>query len=107
MKHTSNHIIKRTWESRELALFAENDRDIYTQITAAAEFFAKKLRKGIFDEVKAVDRLYPVATTAAQKYCREFGGLYYQVFDVTARYTCAAELARAAQELALELLEED
>lgn len=107
MKHTVNHVIKETHESRELTLWAENDREIYNEIFAAAEYFAKKLRKGIFDEVKAVDRLYPVATAAAQKYCREFGGLYYQMFDVTARYTCAAELARAAQERALELLEEE
>ena len=106
MKHTAAHVIKTTVESRELELFAVNDRDIYTQITAAANYFAKKLHKGLFDEAKAVDRLYPVATAAAKKYCREFGGLYYQIFDVTARYTCAAELAEVAKERALELLEE-
>ena len=106
MKHTAAHIIKATYESEELKLYAVNTRPIYDQITAAAEYFAKKLRKGIFEEAKAVDRLYPVATAAAQKYCREFGGLYYRVFDVTARYTTAAYLAEVAKERALELLEE-
>lgn len=106
MKHTVNHVIKETHESRELSLWAENDREIYNEIFAAAEYFAKKLHKGLFDEAKAVDRLYPVATAAAQKYCREFGGLYYQMFNVTARYTAAAYLAEVAKERALELLED-
>ena len=104
MKHTANHIIKRSLESDELELYAVNDRAIYEQITTAAEYFAKKLRKGIFDEAKAIDRLYPVATAAAQKYCREFGGLYYQVFNTTARYTCADYLASVAKERALEII---
>ena len=106
MKHTAAHVIKETHESRELTLWGENDREIYDEILAAGIYFAKKMKKGLFDEAKAVDRLYPVATTAAQKYCREFGGLYYQVFDVTARYTAAAYLAEVAKERALELLEE-
>lgn len=107
MKHTANHVIKRSWESDELELYAVNDRAIYEQITAAAGYFVKKLNKGIFDEAKAVDRLYPVATAAAQKYCREFGGLYYQVFSTTARYTAAAYLAAVAKERAMELLQEE
>lgn len=107
MKHTANHVIRRSPESDELELYAVNDRAIYEQITTAAEYFAKKLRKGIFDEAKAIDRLYPVATAAAQKYCREFGGLYYQVFNTTARYTCADYLAAVAKERALELLQEE
>ena len=62
------------------------------------------MKKGLFDESKAVDRLYPVATYAAKDYCRTFGGLCYQVFNVTARYTAAAYLAKVAKERALELL---
>lgn len=106
MKHTAAHIIKETYESQELELYAVNTQPIYDQIVTAAEYFAKKMKKGLFDEAKAVDRLYPVATAAAQKYCRELGGLYYQVFNVTARYTAGAYLAEVAKERALELLEE-
>ena len=106
MKHTAAHIIKETHESRELTLWSENTQSIYKEIEAAALYFAKKIHKGLFDESKAIDRLYPVATAAAKDYCRTFGGLYYRVFNVTARYTAAAYLAEVAKERALELLEE-
>ena len=106
MKHTAAHVIKKTYESTELALWSENTQSIYKEIEAAALYFAKKMHKGLFDESKAIDRLYPVATAAAQDYCRTFGGLYYRVFNVTARYTAAAYLAEVAKERALELLEE-
>ena len=106
MKHTINHIIKEPPESKELLLWAENDREIYNEIFTAAVYFAKKMKKGIFDEMKAIDRLYPIATHAARVYAATFGGVYHQMFDTTARYTVAAELAKAAQERALEILEE-
>ena len=68
------------------------------------------LKREAVENVQMLAELFIVhknyATAAAQKYCREFGGLYYQVFNVTARYTAAAYLAEVAKERALELLEE-
>lgn len=106
MKHTAAHVIKETHESRELTLWGENDREIYNEILAAGIYFAKKMKKGLFDESKAVDRLYPVANYAARVYAATFGGVYYKMFDVTARYTAAVRFTEIAKEYALEFLEE-
>ena len=94
MKHTKNTIIKKSVESRELSLYADNTRALYPQICDVVRNLAKHYKRGQFDRSKAVDAFYPVACRAAQMYCREFARVEDapRCFDVTARYTAAADL---------------
>ncbi len=95
MKHTKNMIYSPSIESRELTLYATNDGRLYDyRIVPVVRNLAKKFAKGTFDADKAIDAFYPVATEAARMYCREFARLEDapQVFDVTARFTTAAEM---------------
>ena len=94
MKHTKNTIIKESIESRELSLYADNKSTLYPAIVAVVRNLARYYKRGQFDKAKAVDAFYPVACRAAQMYCREFASLEdaARCFDVTARYTAAADL---------------
>lgn len=94
MKHTKNTIIKESIESRELSLYADNTSALYPQIVAVVRNLAKYYKREQFDRSKAVDAFYPVACRAAQMYCREFARVEDapRCFDVTARYTAAADL---------------
>ena len=94
MKHTKNTIIKESIESRELSLYADNERALYPAIVAVVRNLAKYYKRGQFDKAKAVDAFYPVACMAAKMYCREFASIEDapRCFDVTARYTAAADL---------------
>lgn len=101
MKHTKNMYIKETDESRELSLYADNERDIYFgYIIPACKNLAKYYRKGTFDANKAIDAFYPAAEAAAKKYCKEFAHIEDapKIFDVTARYTAAANLLSSHME---------
>lgn len=95
MKRTKNMIVKETIESRELALYADNESDIYiAYIIPVVKNLAKHYMRGAFDHAKAIDAFYPVANAAAKKYCREFASVKDapKIFNVTARYTAAAYL---------------
>ena len=95
MKRTRNTVIKESDESRELFLYASNDGDIYrTNIVPTVRNLAKKYNKGTFDADKAIDAFYYVADAAARKYCKEFAHIEDapRIFNVTARFTCAAEM---------------
>ncbi len=95
MKHTKSMVIRESDESRELELYADNERDIYFfYLVPAIKNLARKYKRGIFDKARAVDAFYPAACAAAKKYCTEFARLEDapHVFDVTARYTAAAYL---------------
>lgn len=101
MKHTKNMIVKESDESRELGLYADNNREIYfAYIVPVVRNLAKYYKRGQFDTAKAIDAFFPVATAAAKKYCREFASLEDapQIFDVTARYTAAAYLLKRHME---------
>lgn len=101
MKHTKNMIVKKSDESRELGLYAENKRDIYFDyIVPVVKNLAKKYKRGAFDRTKAIDAFFPAATAAAKKYCREFASLEDapKIFNVTARYTAAAYLLKRYME---------
>ena len=89
MTHTRSMIYKPTDESRELFLFTINDGRIYqASIIPAVENLKKKINKGIFDKEKAVDLFYYVATAGSNLYKKYYG----YSFDVTARYTAAADM---------------
>ena len=101
MKHTKSMIVKETTESRELGLYADNERDIYfSYIVPVVKNLAKYYKRGKFDHAKAIDAFFPAATAAAKKYCREYARVEDapQIFDVTARYTAAAYLLECHME---------
>lgn len=102
MKRTRNMIIKETDDSRELALFAINDRDTMRNVENLFPGIIRKIRKGIYDDDKAIDLMYPVACQAAKAYMKRFGRDGTYIFDVCARFTVAAELAEYAKERAYE-----
>lgn len=95
MKRTKSMIYQPSTESRELTLYAVNTGRLYDcMIVPVVRNLSKKFRKGTFNADKAIDAFYPVATEAARMYCREFARLEDapQVFNVTARFTCAADM---------------
>jgi hypothetical protein len=95
MKHTKSMIYSPSTEARELTLYAVNTGSLYTRaIVPAVRNLARKYRKGTFDAVRAIDAFFPIATEAARMYCREFARLEDapQIFDVTARFTAAADM---------------
>lgn len=95
MKHTKSMIYRPSTESRELTLYATNDGRLYNyMIVPVIRNLARKYSKGTFDADRAIDAFYPVACEAAKRYCKEFARLEDapQIFDVTARYTTAADM---------------
>ena len=95
MKRTKSMKVNETIESRELLLYCENDRSIYFNgIVPTVKKLSKKYAKGIYDREKAIDLFYYVADFAAKRYCQEYAYAksFGYVFDVTARFTCAAML---------------
>lgn len=90
MKHSKNMIYKESEESRELFLYATNDGDLYrSMISPIIANLKRKAQKGIYDNEKAVDAFYPVATEASRHYNRDFG----YSFSVTDRFTVAVDMA--------------
>ncbi len=96
MKHTKNMIYKRSSESEELYIFLVNDYSIYhNHILPAIENLKKKYAAGKYNPEKAIDLYYYITTEAARKYGKLYGnnnGL--SIFNVTARYTAAAEMEK-------------
>lgn len=95
MKRTKSMVYTPSTEARELTLYAVNTGSLYDRaVVPAVRNLAKKHRKGTFDADRAIDAFYPIATEAARMYCREFARLEDapQVFDVTARFTAAADM---------------
>ena len=93
MKRTKNMIVKESIESRELLLYTENTSKIYfNHIIPVIHNLQKHYKRGNFDREKAIDAFYYVSDAAAKMYCKEFGEYkdFPRVFDVTARFTCAA-----------------
>lgn len=89
MKITKNMYVENTDASRELELYADNDRDIYFyQIKPVITNLQKKYVKGSFEATQAIVAFYHVATAASNKYYKEFG---YK-FSVTERWTAAYNL---------------
>ena len=94
MKKTKNMIIKKSDEARELFLCATNEGRLYPAVVSVVRNLAKKYKKGIFDGEKAIEAFYPIATAEAKIYCKEFARVeeYPVIFDVTTRYTAAADM---------------
>lgn len=108
MKKSKNMVIMPSVESRELCLYVENRQEFNSPINFIAKNFARKMKKGIYDRQKAIDALYPITTEGAKMYEREFGtpGAACPIFNVTARYSAAAELLDIVKDLAKDILNE-
>lgn len=95
MKITKNMYVENTYESRELAVYAINNRNIYFyQIKPVISNLQKKYVKGNFDATKAIVAFYHVTTAASNLYNKEFG---YK-FSVTERWTAAYNLLQEYME---------
>lgn len=82
--------------ARELALYAENDGDLYRRMAQPIiANLARKIRKGQYDAQKAIKAWEHLATAAARKYCRDFGSPnenYFCMFNAATRREAAAQL---------------
>lgn len=89
-------------EQRELELYTINDGDIYRQrIKPILENLRKKIKKGTYDEKKAVKLWEYAADAGAQKYNKEFGdpkGKIDQIFKKSDRREVAKELQKHYEE---------
>ena len=105
MKKTKNMYINNTTESRELSLFIENNADLYTNyIVPICKNLNRHFKRGNYSREKAINAFYPVAVAGARLYCKNFADLsdYKHIFNVTARYTAAAELEKSFIDLIME-----
>lgn len=82
-----------TTESRELAIYAVNDAEIYNRSVFVIESLQKKIKSGKYDADKALVAWGYVAEAAAKKYAKEFGGVWYKVFSVADRKLASKEIA--------------
>lgn len=82
-----------TIAARELELYGMNSYQIYKKhIVPTCASLEKKVEKGVFDSIKAEKAFLYVANYTARAYCSEFGGSWYQVFNVPTRKAFAAYL---------------
>ena len=88
MKRTKSMIFNETEESRELYLYAINDRTTYNHYKECEKNLLRKVKKGTYDSDKATDLMYYVATTASNEYKKDFG----YGFGVGDRFTVAVML---------------
>lgn len=77
--------------ARELALYIENDFNLYTQyIVPYIQCLHKKREKGTYDPEKALPGWERIATEGAKKYERDFLSVrYYYVFNRATREEAA------------------
>ena len=94
MKITKNMVYKMTDEARELYLYCDNNSRLYRMsIEPLYNALDKKVKKGVFNSIKATIAFYHVATLGAKMYGKEFGnGDGLRIFNVQARWTVACEL---------------
>ena len=89
MKHTQTMTYNPTTESRELFVYLTNNYKMHRRaIEPALDNLRKKARKDIYDNGRAVDLWYYVATEGSKEYYKDFG----YSFSVQDRYTVAVEL---------------
>lgn len=88
--------------ARELALYIENDYELYAQyIVPYIQSLHKKREKGTYDPEKALPGWERIATYGAQKYEKDFLDVrYFYVFNRATR----EEAARYLQGFFLELV---
>lgn len=95
MKHTKSMIIKPSDEARELSIFCSNNGELYEgTIRPIITNLKKYVKRGNYDQARAIDAFYPAACEGAKLYAKTYARLadYSIIFNVTARYTAAADL---------------
>lgn len=80
--------------ARELALYIENDYELYSRyIVPYIQSLHKKRIRGTYDPEKAVPGWERIATEGAKKYENEFLNVrYYRVFNKATREEAARQL---------------
>lgn len=85
--------------ARELFLYITNDYDLYKRnISMVLKNLSKKIQKGTYDRKKALKLWGYSAEWGAQKYARDFGGTWHQMFNKSTRTLVAKELQDYYQE---------
>lgn len=81
--------------ARELYLYVDNDADLHKRmIEGIRKNLVTKMARGTYDAQRAVKAfMYPM-DAGAQKYAREFGGTWHEMFSKPTRQLAAAEMAR-------------
>jgi hypothetical protein len=83
-----------TTESRELAVYIENNGNLYRQqTTPIIKNLKRKIAKGVYDATKALILWKHLADSGAKLYVKEFGGKWDEIFSVADRKLAAKELA--------------
>lgn len=88
MKRTKSMIFIDSAEATELYLCAVNNGDCYHRIKAVYTNLKKKWSKGQYDNDRAVEAWYYIATEEAKIYFKDFG---YK-FTVTEKWSAAVKL---------------
>ena len=91
MKNTnniSNSELSETVESRELFLYATNNRETYNLVIPVINNLKKHYKKGYYNAEKAIKSYYRIAHYASNLYFRDFG---YK-FSVTDKKLCALRM---------------
>ena len=76
MKNTnniSNSELSETVESRELFLYATNNRETYNLVIPVINNLKKHYKKGVYNAEKAIKSYYRIAHYASNLYYRNFG----------------------------------
>ena len=95
MKRTKSMYYYPTEESYELYLYIVNTGEIYKEfIRPLIELLRKRCQQGVYDEQKAIDAYFAIATTAAKMYNREFASEGVVNFSVRDRFTVAIEMEK-------------
>lgn len=95
MQRTKSMYYKETAESTELFLYAVNTSELYHRYTVPTiHNLIKKYKRNQYDQQKAIDAWFNVATVAGKMYSKEFCTANNNPFDVTARFTAACEMER-------------
>lgn len=93
MKRTSSMHYEESAEAEELYLFAVNDSTIFNvYIRPLVKRLKSYHKKGIYDDNRAVDGFYNVATQAAKMYIQQYCTPGYR-FTVTHKFTAAVKMA--------------
>lgn len=83
----------------ELALFIENDGDLYRQqVVSIHKNLITKMARGIYNHDKAVKLMGYLMEAGAKKYAREYGGTWNYIFSVATRKYVAEEFTKAFEQ---------
>ncbi len=80
-------------ERVELALYIDNDGQLYPQKKAIIENMKRKIERGEYDPALAVKGWMHWVDAGAKKYCKEFGCEIIRTFPIAVRTAVAQDVA--------------